>query len=202
MYCKKLQEKLTDYINDELPEKDKQVVMQHLNDCAECRKELAELKSLNNLMIQFKPAVKYPYPSDDFLVQVRRKIRTRYSDMPRPSIIPRLIPVFASFAAVLIIVIGITLYRNSENTIKNEPTYLSALESENTSATFIYDNLDSETQDLVTEQIINDTVIDNLAALDFTITTSANSEDLIAMLTDEEKEMLVQEMLDKYEFTQ
>ncbi len=202
MNCEKIQEKLSGFLNNELSAKDNQHITQHLKECAECQKELAELKSLNNLIEQFKPAVKYPYPSDDFLVQVRRKVRTRYSDLPKPGILPRLIPIFASFAAVLIIVIGVTLYQNSENTTQNKPRYLSALESENTSTTFIYDNLDSETQDLVTEQIINDTIIDNLSTLDVAITSDADTDALISMLTDDEKEMLVQEMLDKYDYTQ
>ena len=202
MNCDKIQQKLSAYIDRELSDKENKAIENHIANCILCQKELEELKSVHRLVGQFKPVIQYPYPSEDFLLQVRRKIRNRYTNLSKPKIFPRLVPIFSAMATVLIIVIGIMMYRSSDNKIKSGQKFFSALNTEQTSATFIYNNLDTEMQDLVTEQVLNDSIFTDLQTLDLTIVSDMETDDLITMLTDNEKELLVQELLDKYEKTQ
>ncbi len=200
--CDKLKNKLSPYLNQELDEKSKSQIELHLMTCPSCMKELEEMKAMFNLLKQFKPVVQFPYPSEDFLLQVRRKIRNRNQQASSRKLLPRLIPIFATVTAIFIIVVGLRYYRTIETKKEAEKQFLSVMSSEKISTAYIYDNLATEIQDVVTKQIISDIAATDLQTMESEILSDMETDDLINGLTDNEKEAFINELLNQYQETQ
>ena len=56
MDCKTLHERLSAYLDDELPQAEVVAVEQHLRDCARCSAELAELRALGGVLSELEGA--------------------------------------------------------------------------------------------------------------------------------------------------
>jgi anti-sigma factor RsiW len=105
--CKKISNLFNKYIDQELDEKNAQVVKKHISDCSSCRNELALLVSLKKI-VSSKEQISV---SSDFLLNLREKLK------PEPEIIKirwvlsmgdlakRLIPI--PVAAMLLLVVFI-----------------------------------------------------------------------------------------------
>jgi len=198
MNCKKVIDRLSLFLGNELSEKENQEITLHLEQCQLCQKELSELKATYGLLNQVEPVIKFPHPTDDFLPQVRRKIKSLYAPVPRRRLLPRLMPIFAPTLMVLVIVI--TGYVNHIQQIRRETDerVFSGLTEEKTSAAFLYDILDTETQNAINEQAITDIPATDLQGIESELYSGTDVDDILSSLTDDEKESIANELLNKY----
>ncbi len=196
MKCLKIKDLLPEYLKQELSIKDMKRIEIHIQSCKSCQTDLNELKALNEVFSDVQPAVKFPVSEDDFMLQVRRKIRTQNVKSPRRSILPRLIPIFS--AAAMVFIIAIVYHAHSTKSI-NEQKYLSSVKSEPINATYAFDNLDTTTQYQVSEMIINEIAPDSLENVELEAASNVSTDELISSLSDKEKETFMQELINQYQ---
>ena len=191
--CDKIKNQMSIYLNGELSEKEQKEFELHLTDCQSCQAELTQIKSLYNLFAQVKPVNKISLPEDDFLLQVRRKIRNRYTQAPSKKFFPRLIPVFATAALLLIFVIGANKYRTRQIAETEK-----AVSGQKTSIDFVYDNLDSDTKSLVNDAMLDDVSASSVKSLESEIISNSETEELINNFSDNEKDDFIKTLVNKY----
>ncbi|MEK7450169.1 MAG: zf-HC2 domain-containing protein [Planctomycetota bacterium] len=81
MKCKKINCRLSDYIDRQLPEKQIDLIENHLSSCEECARECTYLKNLEGLLKEqpvFEPSEEY---WDNYVENLRKK-QSRYLDIP------------------------------------------------------------------------------------------------------------------------
>ena len=109
MKCDISHELLSGYLDGELTEKQKQLVEEHLKTCASCRKELEELRQLD----QHMRSVAIEEPSREFVFGLNRKVMEAVAKRKRFSFF-RLTPVLAPVAvAALVLNILVNLDRDA-----------------------------------------------------------------------------------------
>jgi hypothetical protein len=193
MKCAKVQSLLTLYLDNELSEKQKRELELHLTGCKSCQTEFSQVKSMYQLFAQVKPVNKMSFPDDNFLLQVRRKIRNRYAQAPHKKFFPRLVPVFATAALLLLFVIGVNTYRTRQIAETEK-----AVSGERVSTDFIYDNLDNDTKSLVNDAMLDDISASSAKNLESEIISNTATEELINNFSDNEKEDFIKTLNDKY----
>ncbi|MEO0092136.1 MAG: zf-HC2 domain-containing protein [candidate division WOR-3 bacterium] len=195
MKCKSVQEKLIDYLNQELSFRDTQKIAEHLKQCAVCSRELQELKSVLALTQEFQLETCYPYPSEDFLIQVRHKIKNL---QPKPKVLPRLIPVFASAMILLVVIIATYIVNTKKMPTASEDQLFTELKPDIHNVTYLYEHLDTKTQELINDQMIAEVLSDEVKQIDRELIFSAEPIDLFSQLSNDEKEDIVNQLLKKY----
>jgi len=117
MNCRKCRAELERYLDNELDQKGRATVEQHLAACAGCRQKLTELQALDSVL-RARPEVEPPSDyvagfNDRFWHEVKRRRRMRSVEPER-----RLLPVFwtrfaaTAAAALLLIAVGLVGYRS------------------------------------------------------------------------------------------
>jgi hypothetical protein len=155
-----------------------------------------ELRAMENLLNNVQPKVFLPVSEDDYVVQVRRKIRTQNVKFPRRSILPRLIPIFSAAAMVLIIII---VYHSHATKNMIEQKYLSSVRIEPINASYALENLDTTAQNKVSEMVIQDMAPDSLEFVEIEVASNISTDELISSLSDNEKESFMQELINQYQ---
>jgi len=202
MACSKFEIKLIGYLNRELSANESKEVEMHIAICESCQKELAELKKFYSLTAQFKPLLNFPHPADEFLSQVRCKIRNLNAPVPKQSILPKLIPIFSTAAMILIVVIVFSVNRSRNNTVAIEQGLSSLLYDNTTSASLVYDTLDNTTQDLVNNELINGLSLNELQSVESELVSTNEPADLMSEMSENEKEFFINEILNQYQEAQ
>jgi hypothetical protein len=198
MKCDKVKSLLSRFVTCELTGKENQQVKEHLAHCAECRQELEMLKTTYQLLSQVKPVVKMAYAADDFLPQVRRKIRNQTDLIPRRKILPKLIPAFSSIAVV---VIGIVVFNNiqiNQETKKQAIAESDAMYEETTISGYL-DDLDTVSQELVVSQMLEEIPSSDLISLENELITSIDEDDLFSSMDETEQEIFMNQILTQYQ---
>ncbi len=118
MKCKKFEKMLPEYLYGDISEKDKQVFMGHVSDCAGCRNQLSEMEE-SLVLLQSIPKPDFSEPEMSALrhrvkEEVARwedkvTVPTRRRTLHWPLLIPRFAPVAVLVAVVAII--GLILLR-------------------------------------------------------------------------------------------
>jgi hypothetical protein len=196
MKCSKIKDLLPEYLKQELSTKDMKQVEKHILACKSCQTDLNELRVIDNLLNNVQPKVLLPVSEDDFVVQVRRKIRTQNAKLPRRSILPRLIPIFSAAAMVFILVI---VYHSHSTKSVIDQKYLSSVKSEPINATYAFDNLDTTTQNQVSDMIVKEMAPDSLEYIELEVASNISTDELISSLSDNEKESFMQELINQYQ---
>lgn len=181
------------YLTDGLSGKERKEFESHLARCRSCQAEFSELKSLHLLLAQVKPVNKMSGTEDEFVMQVRRKIRNRYDKAPAKKLLPRLIPVFATAALLLVFVLGGNIYR-TRNIIETEK----AVGTERVNTDFVYDNLDNDMKTLVNEAMLDNFSTSSVKNLESEIISSSETEELINNFSDKEKEDFIKTLINNY----
>ena len=128
MKCEHVQQKILDYSEKLLNERDQAQIEEHLHRCATCTQELREIEQTLDLL----QAVPFPEPPasfwTDFTSRVMRKITTR--DVPAPT--RRLFPfprwtMAVAFLALFGIIGGVYLYFHAEMPQNLSPTETTGL---------------------------------------------------------------------------
>lgn len=70
MKCEEIRDRLTEFLDDELPEDMYKIIQTHLDECEDCRKELESLKSVLNVCQQWKGIE----PSRDWESELKKKL--------------------------------------------------------------------------------------------------------------------------------
>lgn len=128
MECKKLQERLSAYLDNEVSGQERRLLEEHLRSCAECRTELEALQAAGDV-VKTLPEVT---PSPDFRARFWQKVResapvqTLWERIalrwiPVPVVLAALVVVFSGFSAF-----SPLLYGTSETTAKQESVQLAA----------------------------------------------------------------------------
>lgn len=196
MKCSKIKDLLPEYLKQELSTKDMKQVEIHIQSCISCQTDLNELRAMDNLLNNVQPKVTLPVSEDDFVVQVRRKIRTQNIKSPRRSILPRLIPIFSAAAMVLIIAV---IYHSHSTTSMIEQKYLSSVRSEPINASYALENLDTTAQNQVSEMIVKEMAPDSLEFVEMEIASNISTDELISSLSDNEKDLFIDELINQYQ---
>ncbi|MCX7785475.1 MAG: zf-HC2 domain-containing protein [candidate division WOR-3 bacterium] len=195
MLCEKVQAKLIDYLNQELSLKETQKITEHLKQCARCSMELQTLKSIIALVREVRMVKRYPYPAEDFLIQVRRKIKNL---QPKPKAFSRLIPVFASVVILLVVIITTYILNIKKSVTVSEDQLFTEFTQTNLSATHLYEFLDPKAQELINDRLIAEVISDEVKSIDWELIYNAEPTDLFSQLTDDEKEKVINELFKKY----
>jgi len=196
MKCSKIKDLLPEYLKQELSIKDVKQVEMHVQSCISCQADLIELRAMENLLSNVQPKVFLPVSEDDFILQVRRKIRTQNIKSPRQSILPRLIPIFS--AAAMVLIIAIVYHSHSTNNMI-EQKYLSSVRSEPINASYALENLDTTAQNQVSEMIVKEMAPDSLEYIELEVASNISTDELISSMSDNEKESFMQELINQYQ---
>lgn len=70
MNCEEIRDRLTEFLDEELPDDIQKTIQNHLDVCEECRKELESLKGVLNVCHQWKSI----QPSRDWESELKRKL--------------------------------------------------------------------------------------------------------------------------------
>lgn len=197
MKCKKIRKQLIAYLNTKLSSKAMEQIANHLKHCPACNKELNDWKAFWQLLNNFQPVNKLPYAEEDFLTQVRRKIRTQ-PGQPRRNILLRLLPAFASAIILLAIITILRLNLIKPYSVSDEFLF-SSLNQEDLNGNYLYGSLDQKTQELINEQLIAKVLPDEAESLAQELLLTTEPIDLFSQLSDFEKENVVNELLKKYQ---
>jgi len=196
--CDKVKSLLSRFVTCELTRKENQQVKEHLAQCAECKQELETLKSTYQLLSQVKPVVKMAYPSEDFLPQVRRKIRNQTGLIPEQKILPKLIPALSSVAMVLIGIVVFNNIRVNQEAAKQAIAVSAAMYEETTIAGYL-DELDALSQELVVSQMLEEIPGSDLTSLENELITSIDEDDLFSSMDETEQEIFINQILTQYQ---
>ncbi|UCG60568.1 MAG: zf-HC2 domain-containing protein [Candidatus Zixiibacteriota bacterium] len=122
MRCRRVRSYLSAYSNDELVDRDRLAVSEHLSTCSACRKEAAIYKSI----IESRPEANELKVSDDFNVKLLNRIaQERFAEtrtkahLPRtaPRIVwGRAVPAFVTACLVLLVSVSVFSPRLEEDT--------------------------------------------------------------------------------------
>jgi protein TonB len=108
----KSKQKLEAFADNELSEQERKTIAEHLAQCSACRDEVALIKKLHLLAKEIVPKPSADY-AENLSHQVWQKIRAKESERIRGKgrffSIPRLAPILAGAAVVLLVAIGIKL---------------------------------------------------------------------------------------------
>ena len=113
MNCEQIQALLPVFIDNELPEEEKQTIQVHLTGCAQCRSELQERKRVWNMLGTWKDRE----PETGYVARfwaglsTRTPLRVKIFDWLREKVqIPQLVPVLA--AAIVFLAVGFLAMQN------------------------------------------------------------------------------------------
>ncbi len=81
MKCAKMQEMLSNAIDNELPENERQIVADHLKVCSECREFYQELKSLDSELDGLEPV----FAAENFSRRVIKRLNQQQKKLTVPS---------------------------------------------------------------------------------------------------------------------
>jgi len=123
MKCKKLKRKLSAYLDNELPNKEKQLIYEHLQKCEICQNELTSLLQQDKFLKQLQSIE----PSINFDIKMWEKIRLQTANHEPRIIKLSWLPIPAmSFLIILIIlnlsIFSFTLFAKGQE-IRNRITY-------------------------------------------------------------------------------
>ncbi len=213
MKCKDIQNKLIDYIENELTLEEHSIIKTHLANCSECQK--CEQKLHNTFHIfqieTFKEADENYYKN--FLPKVRQRIEKETT--PKPFSIWRLVPTLGISILLILVTIGIIMqvkkqeqpqdniifYAQAEENMENinyEELGYNTPEAQDELLNLLADNNIKEDEILYEltpepfEQTINDTTGDNLLEKFFIQDDNEVNDDELEKLDDEEIDLLMQ----------
>ncbi|MCX8014996.1 MAG: hypothetical protein N2748_03155 [candidate division WOR-3 bacterium] len=161
---------------------------------------MEKIKSLDNLLKQYQPTIKLPYPKQDFLLAVKSKIHRERIQSRQVKFIPRLIPILAPIVSLLIIVIGLVYFHNIKKPTE-QPADVAQLElsSVEINPDFVYKNSDVVIQDEVLNKIVDNISLKDLEDLESEILSNVESDYLLDILSDEEKEIFNANLQELYQ---
>ena len=196
MKCSKIKDLLPEYLKQELSIEERNQVELHIQSCQSCQNDLNELRAMDNLLNEVQPINGIPVSEDDFVLQVRRKIRNQNVKVSRRSILPKLIPIFSAAAMILIVVIVYHTH-TTKNTI--EQTYLSSVRSEPINASYALENLDTTAQNQVSDMIVQEMAPDSMEFVEIEVASNISTDELISSMSDNEKQTFMNELINQYE---
>lgn len=196
MDCHKIQNKFSLYLQNELSAREQHKITAHLVMCEQCRSSLQQLKAVLSLVGDNKPAVRMPYASEVFLLQLRRKIKQSAIITPKRSLLPKLMPALTSG---LLILIAIVFFATQHSKTASDTIVWSDMSSADNSVSELMNELDQTAQDLVAEQMFEGISGANFIDLESALDADADYDELLASLNSQEQEFLMNQMLIQYE---
>ncbi len=143
MNCQRLKTILAEYLLDELSDKLKRSVENHLLTCSACQKELAELKKTLALFEPLPENKLTPEQQTRFLTEIHQKIRRQVQLRPKryPArwLLPRLVPTLA-IATILVWLVTLRI-RSKEDNYTKIATEIFAMPTLSLSGEFVVDYL-------------------------------------------------------------
>lgn len=125
MNCKEIRERMSEYIDGVLDEERKQVLMEHVGACANCRRELSELERTIALVRSLEEVD----PPADLLKQVHARLAVKEKSQPVIFYLFSLPQTRIAIAAALLLVVGIYGYLEVMPSSRPVPEKLTKLET-------------------------------------------------------------------------
>jgi hypothetical protein len=196
MNCKKVQTKLLEYLNNELPDKINQLLENHIKSCPDCQKELEGLKKTMNLFDQLPQVELEPEQQDKFLYEVRQKIRQQTQVRPVRYrwkwLLPRLVPALA--AASILVVFVVMRLKSSDKKYAEMAANIFTSPSLSISGEFVYDYFKTNGNgNALNEELsqLSSNVIDEIESY---LANQLEVSDMVEDMTDDEKTRLVKKI--------
>jgi len=102
MRCRRIQRKLSPYLDCELSPRATEAVRRHVETCAACRRALEETSALSGLLDAMEEMTPRPF-------FVRRVMAAAEAPVPAQPVVTRLKPALSRIAAVLVTAVGLWL---------------------------------------------------------------------------------------------
>ncbi len=196
MNCKKVQTKLLEYLNNELPDKINQLLENHIKKCPDCRKELEELRKTTDLFNQLPQIELQPEQQEKFLFEVRQKIRQQIKVKPVRYrwkwLLPRLAPALA--AASIIFIFVVMRISSSDKKYAEMAANIFSSPSLSISGEFVYDYFKTNGNGTALNEELNQLSTNVIDEIESYLTNQLEVSDMVDDMTDDEKTQLVKQI--------
>lgn len=196
MNCKKVQTKLLEYLNNELPDKINQLLENHIKTCPDCQKELEGLKKTMNLFDQFPQVELEPEQQEKFLFEVRQKIRKQTQVKPLRYqwkwILPRFVPALA--AASILVVFVVMRLKSSDKKYAEMAANIFTSPSLSISGDFVYDYFKTNGNGVILNEELDQFSTNVIDEIESYLTNQLEVSDIVEDMTDDEKNQLVKKI--------
>ncbi|OPX18266.1 hypothetical protein BXT86_02095 [candidate division WOR-3 bacterium 4484_100] len=176
--CRKYRDKLLDYIEQELSQKEQAELMEHLKHCPECKREYEALSNLYQMLENDEVEL----PAPQFFERLKERVRQQ-EFRPRSRPLWNYLKIFLPVAATAVLLFILLAPKPQSVEI----------------SVFVSDLLDdNEIACLAIDGVVDEDLIDELVSIEEHLTD--NLDDMLNDLTLQQKTQLLKELYKKYEF--
>ena len=200
MNCKKIQSKLLEYSAKELPGELDRAFDTHIKTCSVCQKELEGLKRTMNLFDQLPQIDLQPEQQQQFLSEVRQKIRSLPKVKPVRYrwkwLLPRLIP--AAVAASILIFFVTMRLKSSDNKYAEMASNIFTSPSLSLSGEFVSNYFKTNSNETALKEELSQLSPNAVDEIENYLTNQLEVNDLVEDMTEGQKTQLekkIKEML-------
>ena len=196
MNCKKVKVKLLEYLVNDLSDEFSQAITTHIKSCPDCQKELEELKKTFHVFDQLPNTELLPEQQQQFLSEVRQKIRRQIQVKPARYrwkwLLPRLIPA-AVAASILIFFVMMRMETSDKNSLKQASKIFTS-PSLSFSGEFVNDYFKTNSNETALNEELSQFNSNVIEGVESYLSNQLDVNDLVEDMTNEEKTLLVKQI--------